>query len=149
MSLLLDLQEAIATRLAAAPELAGVAVLARRPKEPMDALAAAVASAELGLFVALPLPRQVRPNSTGLFAEDIEVRVTAFERPALNSTSQTAPGLVEAVLWLLHHWQPVGDDLAVGMLYAAAAPVAEASQPDEGLIAYDLTFSCAGGWSPR
>lgn len=144
-SLILQIQERITDRLSRVPELAGLPVIARKPKQTLNEIEAQLAGLSAGLFVWPPLLRQVRPNSTGLFAEEIEVRVSAFENAALNTGELDAYRLVELALFYLHHC-----DLkitGVSMLYAKESPVTEESTSE--LLVFDMTFACSGGFEAR
>lgn len=144
-SLILDIQERITDRLTRIPELSGLPVVARKPKQTLNEIETALAGLSLGFFVWPPLLRQVRPNSTGLFAEEIEVRVSCFENAALNTHELDAYRLVELGLYYLHHY-----DLkitGVSMLHARETPVSEESTPE--LLIFDLTFACSGGFEAR
>lgn len=145
-SLVSTLQERIAGRLSGLADLRGCAsVLARQPKQTLNDIDAAIAQLKLGVFVFPPLFRQVRPNSTGLYAEEIEIRLSCFENPALNDTPTDVHRLIEIVLYHLHLWDPGLDN--VTQLYATAAPVQDAST--ETLVVYDVVFTCSGGFAAR
>lgn len=147
-SLIHALQAAVTDRLRRLPEMQGLPVLARQPKQTLDEIEAGLAGLSLGYFVFPPLYRQIRPNSTGLFAEEIEVRVSCFENPALNDGALDAYRLVELCLYHLHHWQPLGSALPlVSMLYAREQPVSDTSTAD--LVVFDVVFSCSGGFEAR
>lgn len=141
-SLIYRLQDQVADRLR---RLNRAPVVARRPRQTESDLDAELAQVALGFFVFPPLLRQIRPNSTGLFAEEIEIRVSCFEQPSVNNTPLTAYHLVELGLYQLHHWQPALD--LVGMLYAREQPVADTSAGE--LTVFDLTFVTSGGYEPR
>jgi hypothetical protein len=145
-SLIHELQTRITDRLARLPELAGLPVLARQPKQTLDEIEAALSGLSLGFYVFPPLYREIRQNSTGLFAEEIEIRVSCFENPALNTGELDAYRLVELALYTLHHWQPTG--LAgVSMLFAKSSPVQDASTAE--LVVFDCLFACSGGFEAR
>jgi len=132
-------------RLGRIPELAGLPVVARKPKQTLNDIESALAGLKLGFFVFPPLLRQVRENSTGLFADEIVVRVSAFENAALNQGPLDAYQLVELGLFYLHHYELKIP--GVSMLYAKDTPVTEESTPE--LLIFDILFACSGGFEAR
>lgn len=145
MSLILPLQEAVSGRLSNSGLVRPVAVVARRKGNVRNEIEAALAQLGLCLFVFPPLLRQIRPNSTGLFAESIEIRVRVIENPVLNKQAENAWSLVESTLYLLHHWSP--GVVGVNQLHALSDAVRDVE--DEQRVIFDCLFATSGGYTPR
>lgn len=144
-SLILSIQERVVDRLRRIPELGGLAVVTRKPKQTLSDLEKEISTLTAGFYVWPPLLSQVRPNSTGLFVETIEVRVSAFENVALNNSHVDVYRLVELGLYYLHHCELKIEGIST--LYATEEPVQEESNAEQ--IIFDLTFACAGGFDAR
>lgn len=146
MSLCKDIQDAVVTLLAAAPELAGVSVLGRRKNNIVNDVAAAIQKCGVCLYVFPALPVELNSNNSGPVCERIEVRVRIHEHPQLNRSLPDAYELAEYVLRILN-LHSFGTIAGLNPLYWAENPVQPAE--DDALVIFDIVAFTSGSLEPR
>jgi hypothetical protein len=148
-NLLVQLQEAVAARLASDPVLSSITIVTRRKGDITNDLQNALGLAGgfptqeskvvgLCLFVFPPLPLSANANTGCLYIDDCEIRVQVLEVPTNNQTAWNAELLVARVLARLHGFDP--DLVGVNNIYPRDRPVDDVTEADGSQI-YDTIFS--------
>ncbi len=140
-SVLLNLQEELAARLAADSFLAAVPVLTERDRNLNYEVQRQVDSLGVVCIVMTPDAGVRHPEARGPYFDQVGVTVRVQENTELNSGAH-ALEIAERVAALLHHYQPAA---VVETLFIASKAIQR--QVNDALLTYDVNFETRDGFA--
>lgn len=146
MGLFADLQQAVATELAAVPEFSGVTIRQQRPSDPLEPLQESLQGLQgVSLLVLPPMPYLTDTELQGLYFPAIDVEVRIFENVHDPVAGLDAWRAGELVSHRLHLWLPNLTDILNPLLLRAEYPWKVIATPQEsGRLVLEVRLTCAG-----
>ncbi len=145
-SIVEPLQAAIVASLQAYAPLAGVDILARKPKETFSDVFASIAQLKTAIFVYPPMLKKMSANLPG-YASEIEVRFELSENPVINDGDLNAYGMVERLLFWAAGTGAIQFTDSNSYTYNPLVPADPCVRPlaDPERVTFEILFSTDGG----